>query len=200
MQQIPPPPPPPAPAPVPSPGHEFSRGLARSIWAIGAVLIVAAGVGGFLALRQSLADDASTSPPSSTAPGATPELAAQYSALADEANARSAPLEVEANRLLRPGIVTAANLPAIQDVLRRMNEETRDFDAKLAQIPFPPTMATDVQAILAADTQITAASDKIVAGGCTSACTAWAESAPYFDLRARATRKLRADLGLPPPE
>lgn len=167
---------------------------------IGAVLIVAAGFGGFFALRQSLADDASTSPPSTTAPGATPELAAQYRALAHEANARSAPLKDEANRLLASGIVTAANLPAIQDVLRRMNEATRDFDAKLAQIPFPPAIAADVQAILAADLQITAASDKIVTGGCASACTAWAESAPYFDLRVKAVNKLRADLGLPPPD
>jgi hypothetical protein len=100
--------------------------------------------------------------------------------------------------LLSKGNLTTANATAIQDALGRSTAVTRDFDAKLAQIPFPPAIAPDAQAVIAADDQINASADKIINGGCSTVCTAWAQAAPYFDLRTKAIEKLRADLGLPP--
>jgi hypothetical protein len=179
----------------------FSSGLARGIWIVGALLVVAAGVGGYVILKGSSDSSSGTvavGEPSAPAPGSTPELAAQYSALADASNRRDAPFKAELNQLLSKGNLTTTNAAAMRDALRNSTAETRDFDAKLAQMAFPPAIAADAQAVIAADAQINASADKIINGGCTDVCTAWAQAAPYFELRTKAIEKLRADLGLPP--
>src|SRR5438552_3609896 len=93
-----PPPPPPVPpaavpgAAVPAAMPGYSRGLARAIWVVGAVLVLGAALTGYVVIQASSSDaPPALSAPQTTAPGATEELAAQYSAIADEADAREAP-------------------------------------------------------------------------------------------------------------
>jgi hypothetical protein len=166
---------------------------------VGAVIIVVGGLATYLVSQGSSSGSSpdAVAATGSTTPGATPDLAAQYAAIADEANAREAPLKEEASRLAGLGTVGAMPAPEAQDLFRRMAAAQRDFDAKLAQIPFPPKIAEHAQAVIIIDQQIAAGYDKLVAG-CTDACTVWAETAPYFDLRTQAIQTLRADLGLPP--
>jgi len=173
-------------------------GLARAIWVVGAVLALAVAATAFVVLQGSSSDTSSplTAPPG-TAPGATPELAAQYSAIADEDNARQAPLREEATRLQSLSNVGALSIPEAQDLFRRLAAATRDFDAKLAQIPFPPSIERDAYAVVAADQHIVAGLEQ-TAEGCSDSCTTYAVTAPYYSRRTNAIQRLRADLGLPP--
>jgi hypothetical protein len=186
---------------APSPGAtaEYSVGLSRAIWIVGAVLVVAVGIVAYV-VAQGSSNDTPTIQQSSdgAATGSIADLAARYTAIADEANARDDSMNQEAQKIQVFGQLGALPTEEAKDLLRRMAASTRDFDAKLAQIPFPPAIAADAQAVIDADSHI-ASGLELTASGCSDPCTAYADAAPYFDVRTQAITRLRADLGLPPP-
>src|SRR5215468_4240546 len=136
-------PPPPEALPVGDPGAAaaatpaYNVGLARAIWVVGAVLLLGTALTGFVVVQGGSSDTPPTLVgPHTTAPGSTPELAAQYSTLVDDDNAREAPLRDEAAKLQSLGKVGAIPIPEAQALFRKMADASRDFDAKLARIAF----------------------------------------------------------------